>query len=125
MRRPVQNRLDAGRELGEAERLCHVVVGSRGKATQDLEFVAARGQHDDGYLGSRPEAAENLPPVEPGHRHVQQHDVRRDVGKDATRLLPVGDPDDAIAESSQVVGEQFEKRRVIVHDHDGCHFEAA
>jgi hypothetical protein len=85
-RRPTpQHRAQAGRELGERERLDHVVVRPAVEAGNAVVQGVLRRQDDDGQRGlARPDVAQDL---ETGA--ARQHQVEDDgVVVDGTRLLP-------------------------------------
>ena len=68
--------MDAGQQLDPAERLRQVVVGPGVEAADLVAFGGERGQHEDGHVAHVADAFEDLPPVEVGHPHVEDHQVR-------------------------------------------------
>src|SRR5215472_2944597 len=61
---PPQDRADPGQELGQAEGLDHVVVGALIQRQHAVAFLAARGDHDDGTVRTRPELTAYLHAVD-------------------------------------------------------------
>jgi hypothetical protein len=67
---------DAGHELGHLEGLAKVVVGARFEAHDDVDRVAAGGEHDDRDRGFPPDRAADLETVEPRQHDVEEDEVR-------------------------------------------------
>ena len=90
----------AGEQLPRAERLDHVVVGSRIQRLDAGLFARARRQQHHGHLahgGLRPHRARQLRPVELRHHDVGQDEIGPRSPRRRERLLPVGDGLDVIA----------------------------
>src|SRR4051794_18837714 len=86
-----------------------------------LELLGgAAGEQDDRGPAELAEAARHLEPVELGHAHVQERDVRRGLADDLQRLGAVGRLADEIerAEAPDGSGEPPAVGLVVVGDHD-------
>jgi hypothetical protein len=86
--RPEQ-RPDARDELGQLERLRHVVVGAELKADDDVDRVAARRQHQHGHAARAPDLPADLEPVELRQHHVEDDKVVRLAPKAREPVPPV------------------------------------
>ena len=75
---PAEQRADACKQLLELERLDEIVVGPHVESLDALVHAVASGQHQDGDpVALVPEATGHREPVDPGHHHVEDDDVRR------------------------------------------------
>ena len=118
---PPQQRLHAGDELADAERLGDVVVGAELEAADDLLLLALGGEHDDRQL--------ELPladlPADFVAVELRQHDVeQQQVGRFAERRgesgVAVRGRADVVALRAKIVGQPAEQGGVVFDDEDGC-----
>ena len=72
---PAQKRCNALHEHRGAERFCNIVVGAGFISHKLVKFLAARGKHDNGYGGSFPDLAADLPAVESRHHYIKDHKI--------------------------------------------------
>ena len=118
--RAPQQRLDARHQLGDRERLGHVVVGAAAEALEHVVLGAARGQHEDRLLG--PLGAQLAADVEAAHarqHHVEQH--QRVAARRAPRRSPSSPDVDAgrrVAVVREHVAEAGADRRLVLDDED-------
>jgi hypothetical protein len=79
IRRPgaPQHRLHPRLQLGEAERLDHVVVGPAAQAGHPVALLGPGGEHDDPDIGTFPQRPADVEAVPVGQSEVQQHQVAR------------------------------------------------
>src|SRR5262245_30285081 len=80
-RAATQDRLDAGQELLDLERLDDVVVGADAQPEDHVSLLALGGQHDDGHLPGLRVAAQPL-------RHLQAIEARQHEVEDGRRWPP-------------------------------------
>ena len=124
--RAAEERPDPGRQLAQAERLRHVVVGAELEADDLVELRVLGREHDDRHarLG-----ADDPADLDAGQ--LRQHQVEEDevglVGPEARqRLAPVGRRDDPEAVRLERVDERLAERRLVVDDEDrACHSRSA
>ena len=69
------DRANARDELAEAERLHDVVIGSELEEEHAVELVAARGEHDDRYVGAGAKLTAHVGAVDVGKPEVEQHEI--------------------------------------------------
>jgi hypothetical protein len=69
--RAPERRLDAGKQLGEAQRLGDVVLRAELEAADLVGFGATSSHEQDGHATEFADALEDLPTVEAGERHVR------------------------------------------------------
>ena len=81
-----EHRLDPGGDLAWAERLGDVVIRADAQPDEFVDLLRPCGDQDDVDVAEGAQLAEHLEPVDPGHHHVQQHQVRL-VGR-ASRPAP-------------------------------------
>ncbi len=74
-RHAAQVRADAGQQLAEAEGLDDVVVGPHVQPDDAIQLLAACRQHQDGDGALAADLAADLEALQPGHHHIQQHQV--------------------------------------------------
>ena len=126
--RAAQDRLHAGDDLREAERLRHVVVAA-GPERLDLVVDAALGgeEEDRGLEPTLPEALPDLEPVDVG-KHPVEHDQigleRHHGGERVAAVAGLLDVEPLVAQGGR---DGIDDRRLVVHDQDlgprswGCH----
>ncbi len=121
---PAQDRAHAGHQLARAERLRDVVVRAELEADDPVGLVVASGEHDDRQLTGTTDGARHVQPVESRQPEIQHHEVRR-LGPDPHQRLVAGaGRRDAEARIGQVVGDEPNDLRLVVHDQDGRHGSA-
>src|SRR5690606_23334040 len=74
----------------ERERLDDVIVGPETEADEAVYFVAASGEHYHRYLAFTADDLEDLPAIEFGQHHVEQHQVRLRCAEHRQRPLAGG-----------------------------------
>ena len=95
---PAQHRPDPGRQLGRAEGLGDVVVGTQLEPEHPVHLLAARGQHDHRRPRGLPDPAEDVASVSVREHDVEENEVgraaveeckalRRRVGDDRVEAL--------------------------------------
>ena len=85
-----EQRLDAAHQLAQPERLGQVVVRAELQADDLVHLLVARGQEQDGRLGSRAaQAPEHLEAVHARQADVEDHEIGRAVRRDLEALLAV------------------------------------
>ena len=89
--RAPQHRLHARHELGQLERLRHVVVGAELEPDDDVMELAARRQHHDRRLAVVADLAQHLEAVERGQHHVEHDQVDTALAEAVEPLAPVAD----------------------------------
>ena len=118
---PAQHGSDPGDDLAQAEGLGDVVVcAGREAAHLVLGRVAGR-QEQDGYavaLTSQP--GQHREPVEPGHHHVEDHQVGPERRGQRQRLLAAGRGGDLEAGEAQAGSQQLDDVRLVVDDQQPC-----
>ena len=77
-------------QLLAVERLRDVVVRPTAQTADPIGLRVARGEHEHGHLAQVPDALEQLPAVEVGHRHVEEDEVVVAVVERAQRGAAVG-----------------------------------
>jgi len=99
-----------------AERLGHIIVGARFKASHAIGLLAPAGQHDDrnmrrrGHL-SHPPA--HLDPRNALDHPVQEHGIRRGLRGQEQRFLPVMREGDVEILLLEVPFDQFQQGRIV------------
>ena len=66
------------------------------------------------------EALEDVVAVEPGHQHVEEHEIERAGGERGQRVLAAARGGDLVPLPAEATGEQLARRRVVVDDEDGA-----
>ena len=84
-----QNGLDAGDDLARAERLDDVIVRTHFKSQNAVDFLAARGQHDNGQLAVLADGLADLHAGHAGHHLIQKHQIVMLLFDHFQRLLAV------------------------------------
>ena len=115
---PAHDRGDPGQQLGLAERLGQVVVRPEPSART---LAASPLSPDTMRIGAWPTAriwpaTEN--PSGPGHRQVQQDEVRVLLAEALDRGQPVVGGDDLVALGPDERGDGADHGRVVIHDED-------
>ena len=83
-------RSSTGGELGEGERLGHVVVGADAEADDLVQLAVARAQHQHGGRGLLAEDAADLEAAELGEHQVEHDEIRAQLPGLLERLDTVG-----------------------------------
>ena len=119
--RPVDaahDRGDPGQQLGLAERLRQVVVGAEPERP-DLGGLAALARHDhDRRLADGAHLAGDAEPVRPGHREVQQDEVRVLLAEALDGGQAVVGGDDLVTLGPDQRGDRADHGRVVIDDKD-------
>jgi len=116
--RAPQDALDAREQLARAERLRQVVVGAHLQADDAVDFLGARGEHDDRQARAGAQVAAQREAAVAGQHEVEHHDVGRAAFEHAPHLAPVGRERDAKTVALQVLAEQLADLGVVVDDQD-------
>jgi hypothetical protein len=80
VRRPPQHGAHPCCELGDAERLDDVVVGTELEADNTIRLEPARGEHDHRHRRRPSELATDVAPVDVGKHQIEQDDVHLVAG---------------------------------------------
>ena len=112
-RHPAQDHLDARRQLAQAARLGHVVVGAALQPAHPIGLLPARAEHDDRHVGQLAQPGAGGPAVELGQHHVQDDQLRLPGVAEAQALLAVGGAPHLIPVRGQVVPQRLRERRVV------------
>jgi hypothetical protein len=110
--------LNAGEKLLPPERLRDVVVGPGLEPADLLELCGTSGEHYHRHVADVANALERLPPIELGHRHVEEHEVGRDCIERAEAVTPVRALGDLVARPLEQLAKQPSDVCVIVDDED-------
>ena len=114
-----QQRLQAGGQLRDGERLDEVVVGAGLQAGDAVLDLVARGQDADGDVDAAgAQALDDRHPVEVGHRHVEDDDSRRALGDRLERLTATGGRGHGKALEAQRALEGLPDGGLVVDDED-------
>ena len=117
-----QQRTHPRHQLGDRERLHHVIVGAHREAPDALGLLAPRSQHDDRKGPCRfpsPQAPAEFQAGDPGEHPVEDDEVRRRFGQPQLGVVAPLDPLHHEAFRLEVVGEQQRERLLVLHHHDG------
>ena len=119
---PPEDRPDPRRELAQAERLGHVVVGAELEA-DDLVHLGVLGrEHDDRHAGLGPDDPADLDAGQLRQHQVEQDEVGPLGPEQRERLAAVGGGDGAIPLELERFHEGLAERRLVVNDEDrACH----
>jgi len=117
---PAEHRADAAAQLGEAERLRHIVIGAGLQAEYGVGLAVARREHDHRYdVAPRPQLAAHGVAVRAGaERDVEQDDVGVVGRRTVERRARVGDRQDAVALALEGSAQHVAQRRLVVHYED-------
>ena len=114
-----QQRLQAGGQLGDRERLDQVVVGAGLQAGDAVLDLVAGGEDADGDVDAAgAQALDDRHPVEVGHRHVEDDDSRRALGDRLERLAAAGGRGHGKALEAQRALEGLPDGGLVVDDED-------
>ena len=109
-----QQRADPGQQLGQPERLGHVVVGARVQADDEVDLVGAGGQHQHGQLGAvGAQAPADLQAVHAGQPEVEHEQVDSLGGGGVEHRRAVGDDVDLVSLTFEGAGERFGDGRIV------------
>ena len=113
---------DPGEQLGEAERLGHVVVGAALERGDRVGDRVARGEDDDRELRALgPELVEHLEAVDPGQADVEHHQVELAAEGVVEPLPSVGDRGGAVAVGRKSLRDERRDARLVLDDQDAGH----
>ena len=116
--RTAEERLDSGDQLLAAERLDHVVVRSTLEPTDTLQLGVVGREHQHGHVGQLSDPLECRPPVEDGHRDVEDHELGSLGVKLAETRTPVRSVRDRMAGPLEQGPQELTDVVVVVHDED-------
>ena len=107
-------------QLGDAERLADVVVGTKSQPVHGVLLGHLGGEEEDGGVHKAPDASHQLEAVHLGHHHVAQDEiVARKIESEHKRGI-VYDLDD-VSVAHQRAREQVGDRLVVVDGENPCH----
>ncbi len=109
-----QNGADAGFEDLAAGGLDDVVVGAGLQAEDDVDVVAARGEHDDRDLLGGADAAADLEAAHVGQHQVEQHQVGAEALQGRQPGPAVGRGLHLVAATAQGEGDTFPYGPVVL-----------
>ena len=112
---------NASFELGHAEGLGDVVVGSSVEGGDLPVLGAGGGEDDDGYVAPLADPLAYGESVDVGQAEVEHDDVRGCQGGLGDPLLAVDGGDDLVAARRQPETQGPQEGRVVVHDEDLGH----
>ncbi len=116
---PAQDRLHAGGELAEAERLREVVVGADREPGDLVGLLGLGGEHQDRRPGHALDLLADLEPVHPRQHQVQDHEVGTMLGVEPDRPGSVARDEDreplALEPGAHGLGDGF----LVVDDEHG------
>jgi hypothetical protein len=110
-------RPQAGQELGERERLRHVVVRSGIETGDAILDRVARGEHEHGSPNACiAQAAARLVPAPAGQHHVEDDDVVLVSFRDPQGVLTAGGDICGVALLDQATADEARHLRLVLHD---------
>ena len=114
-------------ELGRLERLRDEVGSAESNGTDGPLDVAVRGDHH--HLGRRlaaPQRFEHLEPIHLGHFHIQEHELRVEIGHGCERRFAVDGDVYFVPLGTHAIRDDLTDCRVIIDDENarGCHDRA-
>ena len=101
--------------------LAEIIFRAHLDAASDAVFLVQRRQHDDRRLAQRRVALElgqHLEAVQPGHDHVQHHQVELLAASQRQRANAARHGGDGVATAPQPAREHLPAALVVVHHHD-------
>ncbi|MNW61879.1 hypothetical protein D3C74_399690 [compost metagenome] len=111
--RTAQQRPDAGEQLGEAERLGHVVVGAGIEADHQVDLVGTRGEDQDRCRQTLvADLTCDVQAVHVREAQIQDHDV--DTARGVDRSLTSSMHDHVVTLPRQRTRQRFGNRRVVL-----------
>ena len=115
-----EGRAHAGEQLGQAERLGHVVLGAQLEPRDLVHLPVARGQHDDGHrVALLAQGVEHLEAVLVREHHVEDDEVGRARPRAASRpTLAVALDEDEVALLLEVDAQTQGDARIVLDDED-------
>ena len=119
--RAAHDRADARDQLARRERLDHVVVDAGFEAADAIDFLAARGEHDDRNLARELFLAQAAREIQAAH--ARQHPVEQDqvghaLGDHALRGARIGRVHRVHAGLAQGEGDHVADRGFVFDDQD-------
>ena len=107
------------KQLGNAEGLGQVVVGSQVERGDLVALGPSDREHDDRHRHAhRPQLPNHLEPVEVGQAEIEYHEVRRPDGDLSECLAPAFDGLNLVPREREVHLDSAPDRRLVVDDED-------
>ena len=109
---------DACGELRHRERLGHVIVRAGVETTDPVRLLSLGGEHDDRQVsrgGASAQAAADLDAGQLRQHPVEQQNIRLALVDHHQRLLAVRGGGDLVAFLVEVVADQLDQRRLVLH----------
>src|SRR5262249_47501182 len=119
-----KERPSSGDELGDAERLRHVVVGTLVQQTHLLALLVSDGEHEDRQRRAAPDLLDELESVDARHGEVGDDEVKFSVLEAIERLLAVDRADDFVPLPLECVAHDLADRGLVVGEEDAAHAAA-
>src|SRR3990172_7108660 len=116
---PPQEGLHPRQELGEVERLRHVVVRAQREAANLIALLIARREHHDWDQRELSQLPDDLPTVNGREHQVHDHQVWGELRKEGDACLALEGLQHPVAGLSKAEGEELIDRTVVFHDEDG------
>jgi hypothetical protein len=117
-----QHGAHARQELGNAERLGHVVVGAELEPQDLVGLLVARGQHDDRCRRpSRAQLAADVEAVLARQHHVEDDEIRLEAGGLLQSLVAVGGGGDLVSLELEVVTQSEQHLRLVLDHQNALH----
>jgi hypothetical protein len=118
--RAAQHGADARAQLGQAERLGHVVVGARFESLDRVGFAVQRGQHDDRHhvAPGTQSPSDVVTGRARAERDVEQNHVVRALGGGVERRVAVADGGHAMALTLEGARQHLPQGAVVIDQQD-------
>jgi hypothetical protein len=113
-----QQGLHPRQQLLPSERLADVVVRAAAQPAHLLQLAALRGQHQHGHVADLADPLERRPPVELGHRDVEDDQVGSAAEQLAQALASVLSLADVVPRPAEKLGHERAHVRIVVDDED-------
>ena len=114
---PADDRTNACHQLAETERLHHVVVGPELEEHDAIDFLGARGEHDDRDVRATAQRPAHIRAIAIGEAEIQEHELGHGRGE---RGGGRGDARDGETVTREPGDERFGDR-VVVLDEEHVH----
>jgi hypothetical protein len=114
-----QHRADPRDQLGRAERLGDIVVGTDLQSANTVALLAARRQHDDRHVARirfAPDLSAHFKSGDMRKHPVENHDVRSRLGDRDEGRLAVHRDRDPESFLLEIVPQQFDQCRFVFDD---------
>ena len=115
----------AGQQLTHAERLAHVVVGTRVERRDLVGLLAAHREHDDRHLAPTADPLDHTHAVYTGQAKVEQDHVGVGVRGEYERLFSGGRQDHVVGARLEVDLERLADLGLVVDDEHSGHLMTA